>query len=184
MVFAAIDELSLDQLYLDQGKVEKNRKLLLASDFQGYPPIEVYELFPGRLTILDGNSRCFLLHEAGIKKINVTFAPVEEIETPIMRPLYEACVRWCQKSDLFHIHDLSARIVPTEVFMEKWVRRCQEMMVLLTACQDDPVLDHTFKTALAAGKEPVALSAAGKLLFDEAIYSNNEKEGRDRIADE
>lgn len=93
-----IDALSVGQLYLDQNKIEKNGQLLRAAQFEGYPPIEVYEIFPGQLTILDGNSRCYLLYLAGKKEVEVTFAATEEVETMIMRPLYEACLRWCQKS--------------------------------------------------------------------------------------
>ena len=168
-----IDALSVGQLYLDQNKIEKNGQLLRAAQFEGYPPIEVYEIFPGQLTILDGNSRCYLLYLAGKKEVEVTFAATEEVETMIMRPLYEACLRWCQNSGVYHIADLSQRILPTNVFMEKWVGRCQQMIALLQACQEDSNLATLFEEALQAGKEPIALSGERKLLLDEVLSQKN-----------
>lgn len=161
-----IDQLGLTQIYLNQEKVEKNRQLLQQEGYKNYLPIAVYEIFPGKLHIIDGHTRSFLLQQAGVKEIEVAFLPAAEIENPVMRPFYETCVKWCAKAGVETIDDLARKIIPADEFLIAWITRCQQKIDLIESCVADPLLNKQCQLIELSGVEALAFDQKGQVITE------------------
>jgi hypothetical protein len=73
---------------------------------------------------LDGHTRALLALLTGAEELRVerVAAPDPDLDVD----LYAECVRWCLAEDVTAVSDLVGRVVSTETFERKWIRRCHE----------------------------------------------------------
>ncbi len=96
-----------------QVEIEKNPKNI--------EPVPVKNLGP-YIMLTDGHTRAFATHIAGARQIQAVWE-TDELDWEA----YHICVDWCIQDGIRSIADLKDRVIPPDVFEEKWYGRCRAM---------------------------------------------------------
>lgn len=124
-----LDAVQPSQLYVDAGRLRAALEWFDPDD-PSYDPVPVVDLAAhvddaptDRPVPLDGHTRCLLAHLAGECELRVE--RVAEPDPDLDMELYAECVRWCLGEGVTGVSGLVGRVVSTETFEERWIRRCQ-----------------------------------------------------------
>ena len=121
----SIEELQPSQLFLSARKLREVRGWF---DFDApeYEPVSVLRL-DGEFVIIDGHTRAYLAHLAGVAEVEVR--DVTDREHPLA--LYADCVAWCEGKGLTTVADFAGRVVSHETYERRWIERCERVAEVL-----------------------------------------------------
>ena len=109
------------QLFISAEKLRRVQEEFNPAKPETLRPIPVKYL-DGQIVMMDGHTRAFAAHQAGLKEVKAYWDPDElDLEA------YEICVRWCRDAGIYSVADLQGRVVGKEEYERLWEQRCTQM---------------------------------------------------------
>ena len=143
-LYMDIDCLKLSQIYLSQEKIEKVLTWFEPS-LSNFEPISARDfLNNGNLHITDGHTRTFIAWQHGVKQIPYIYAEDYIVTCELGQIQYEEDIIWCDRFNLWHISDLSNRILSKQDYEELWRGRCDKMYDLKIALLNKMICSEEF----------------------------------------
>jgi hypothetical protein len=116
-----VSSIQPSQLYIS---AEKLKEVMQKHPLE-LKPIPVKKL-DGKIIFTDGHTRALAHFLHDIKEIKVYWD-----EDDLDWQAYKICVSWCEKENILTIADLKNRIIPSEEYEIKWLKRCKEIQFKL-----------------------------------------------------
>ena len=82
----------------------------------------------GDPVLIDGHTRAYLAHLAGVDELLVHDATDEDH----FLALYADCAAWCDRKGMVSIADFAGRVVSHETYERQWVERCRRVAGVLS----------------------------------------------------
>ncbi len=116
-----LSELQPSQLYINREKLENLCSRIDFSNSENVPPIPIKKM-RGRWVMMDGHTRAFAAHLAGLDKV-LTVPESDELDWEA----YNICVNWCRDAGITEISDLEDRVIDADSYETRWIGRCKRM---------------------------------------------------------
>jgi len=107
------------QLYINRDKLEK---IQLEYEQTGKLKTIPIKKLNQEIIFTDGHTRAFYANSIGLSEILV-----EWDEDELDWEMYEICVNWCKKENIFSIKDLNSRVISNEQYKKDWLLRCSNL---------------------------------------------------------
>ncbi len=117
-----LDEIQPSQLFISSEKLSRVMKELDSRRPESFEPIPVKKL-GNRVIFVDGHTRALAVYLCGFSQVPV-FWETDELDWEA----YEICVKWCEEAGIRSIADLKDRVVSSEEYEVRWLKRCEEML--------------------------------------------------------
>ena len=116
-----LKDIQPSQLYISKRKLAKIQEKLDPNKKESLEIIPVKKLGTD-IIYSDGHTRAYAAHQLGWQEVRVEWE-TEDLDWE----MYEVCVDWCKKDEIYSIADLSSRVISHKDYEILWYERCNQL---------------------------------------------------------